>query len=84
MVTKGESGGGGINQELGINRDTLLHIKSINKRGLPRWLCGEESARQAGDSSSITGSGISPGKGNDSPLQYSCLGNPLDRGACQV
>ena len=84
MVTKGESGGGRINQELGINRDTLLHIKSINNRGLPRWLCGEESAHQAGDSSSITGSGISPGEGNDSPLQYSCLGNPLDRGAWQV
>ena len=25
--------------------------------------------------------GKSPGRGNDSPLQYSCLGNPMDRGA---
>ena len=30
---------------------------------------------------SILGSGISPGEGNGNPLQYSCLGNPMDRGA---
>ena len=38
----------------------------------------------AGDSrdvSSIPGSGRSPGRGNGNPLQYSCLGNPKDRGA---
>ena len=34
-----------------------------------------------GDSGSIPGSGRSPGKGNGNPLQYSCLGNPMDRGA---
>ena len=33
------------------------------------------------DASSIPGSGRSPGGGNDRPLQYSCLGNPMDRGA---
>ena len=35
----------------------------------------------AGDLGSIPGSGRSPGAGNGSPLQYSCLGNPMDRGA---
>ena len=38
----------------------------------------------AGDTAepgSIPGSGRSPGGGNVSPLQYSCLGNPMDRGA---
>ena len=30
---------------------------------------------------SIPGSGKSPGRGNDNLLQYSCLGNPMDRGA---
>ena len=35
----------------------------------------------AGDAGSIPGSGRSPGEGNGNPLQYSCLGNPLDRGA---
>ena len=34
----------------------------------------------AGNEASITGSGRSPGGGNGNPLQYSCLGNPLDRG----
>ena len=33
------------------------------------------------DSGSIPGSGISPGEGNHNPLQYSCLENPMDRGA---
>ena len=35
----------------------------------------------AGDLGSIPGSVRSPGEGNGSPLQYSCLGNPTDRGA---
>ena len=32
----------------------------------------------------ITGSGRSPGEGNGKLLQYSCLENPMDRGACQA
>ena len=35
----------------------------------------------AGDAGSILGSGRSPGEGNSNPLQYSCLGNLMDRGA---
>ena len=42
---------------------------------------GKESACNAGDPSSIPGSGISPREGNGNPLQYSCLENPMDRGA---
>ena len=38
----------------------------------------------AEDMGSISGSGRSPGEGNGNPLQYSCLGNPLDRGTCQA
>jgi len=41
----------------------------------------------AGDTrntSSIPGSGRSPGEGNGNPLQYSCLENPMDRGAWQA
>ena len=38
----------------------------------------------AGDTGSVPGSGRSPGKGNGNPLQYSCLGNPTDRGAWQA
>ena len=35
----------------------------------------------AGDLSSVLGLGRSSGEGNDNPLQYSWLGNPMDRGA---
>ena len=38
----------------------------------------------AGDVGSIPGSGRSPGVGNDNPLQYSCLENPMDREAWQA
>jgi len=38
----------------------------------------------AGDKSSIPGSGISPEEGNVNPLQYSYLGSPTDRGAWWV
>ena len=48
---------------------------------LTRWLSGRESACQAGDTGSIPGSGRSPGGRNSNPLQYSCLGNHMDRGA---
>ena len=34
----------------------------------------------AGDVSSVLGSGRSPGEENGNSLQYSCLGNPIDRG----
>ena len=34
-----------------------------------------------GDPSSSPGLGKSPGEGNGNPLQYSCLENPMDRGA---
>ena len=40
---------------------------------------GKESACNAGDLSSIPGSGKSPGEGNGNPRQYSCLKNPMDR-----
>ena len=48
--------------------------------GLPSWLSGKESACQ----SRSHGSGRSPGGGNGNPLQYSCLGNPMERGTWQA
>ena len=42
---------------------------------------GRESACSAGDLGSIPGLGRSPGEGDDNPLKYSCLENPMDRGA---
>ena len=50
----------------------------------PWWLRSKESAGNSGatgDVGSIPGSGRSPGGGHGTPLQYSCLENPMDRGA---
>ena len=44
----------------------------------------KNSPANAGDSGSIPGSGRSPGEGYDNPLKYSCLENPMDRGAQQA
>ena len=42
------------------------------------------NAEDTGDSGSIPGSGRLLGEGNGNPLQYSCLKNPVDRGAWQA
>ena len=52
--------------------------------GFPHSSVIKESACNAGDPGSIPGSGRSPGEGNGNPLQYSCLENPMDRGAWQA
>ena len=52
--------------------------------GLPLWLRGKESTCQAGDVGLIPGLGRAPGGGNGNPLQYSCLENPMGRGAWQT
>ena len=62
------------------------------QRNRPRaWSCkdlwllggsdGKASVYNEGDPGSVPGSGRSPGEGNGNPLQYYCLGNPMDRGA---
>ena len=45
---------------------------------------GKKSAYHVEDLDSIPGAGRSPREGNGNPLQYSCLENPLDRGAWQA
>ena len=45
------------------------------------WPSGKESTCDAEDVVLIPGSGRSLGEGNGNPLQYSCLENPLGRGA---
>ena len=49
--------------------------------GFPGGSDGKESACNAGDPGSIPGLGKSPGEENGNPLHYSCLENPMDRGA---
>ena len=59
------------------------HICSplVNSAKFPRWLTGKEIDCQSEDSGLILGSGRSPREGHGNPLQYCCLGNPMDRGA---
>ena len=61
-----------------------ITLDSVAVQGFPQWLSGKESACNAGDAGdvdSIPGLGRSPGGGNGNPFQYSCLKNPMDRGA---
>ena len=52
--------------------------------GFPGGSDGKEPACDAGDLDSIPGSGRFPEEGKGYPLQYSCLENPVDRGAWQA
>ena len=58
----------------------ILYSPSPNV-GFPGGSDSKESACRAADLGLIPGSGRSLGEGNDNPLEYLCLGNPMDRGA---
>ena len=58
-----------------------VHIPTY---GLPWWLSGKESACNSGDLDLTYGSEQTPGGGNGNQLPYTCLDNPMDRGACQA
>ena len=65
----------------------LSSSDTCNSRlGLSRWLRSKVKnlPTNAGEAVPIPGSGRCPGEGNGSPLQYSCLGNPVDRGISQA
>ena len=69
------------------NQGQNCYHKAFNRpeRGLPWWLSGKESAAcLSEDVGSNPGWGRFPGGENGNPLQYSCLENPLDRGAWWV
>ena len=53
----------------------------MSDQGFPGSSDGKESAYNVGDPGSISGSGRSLGEGNGNTLQYSCVENPVDRGA---
>ena len=75
----------GVNQKMNfILASKCITLDSVAVQGFPQWLSGKESACNAGDAGdvdSIPGLGRSPGGGNGNPFQYSCLKNPMDRGA---
>ena len=65
-----------------VEKDGVFDKKNLNFRlGFPGGSEGKASACNAGNPGLIPGSGRSPGEGNSSPLQYSCLENPMDGGA---
>ena len=63
----------------------MLRTVAKNYASVPKGFPGgsedKASACNAGDPASISGLGRAPGEGNSNPLQYSCLENPMDRGA---
>ena len=59
--------------------DLFFHQTLTN--AFPGGSVGKEFACNAGDLGSIPGLGTSPGGGHGNPLHYSCLKNPMDRGA---
>ena len=62
-------------------RDMVMFFTSYTYEGFPGGSTGKESTCNAGDPGLIPGSGRSPGEGNGNSLQYSCLKNPMDKGA---
>ena len=87
--------GGGVSQifmilksiKTWISKHILRNIRAIRySEGLPRWLGGKESACQSRRPRKCRFNpwvGRSPREGNGNPLQYSCLENPMDKGAGQ-
>ena len=62
----------------------LVYLHKPIPSGFPHSSVGKSSAYNAGNLCLISGSGRYPGEGNGNPLQYSCLENPMDRGAWQA
>ena len=63
---------------------TQFRVRVETPEGFPHSSVGKESACSAGDPGLIPGSGRSLGEGSGSPLQYSCLEDLMDRGACRL
>ena len=62
----------------------LVNNVSIRGKGLHCGSLVKNPPANAGDTGSVPGSGRCPGKGNGNPVQHSCLGNLMDRGAWQT
>ena len=80
LVDRVGEGEDGTDWESCADTYTLSCVKS----GFPGGSDGKESACNAGDLSLIPGWRRSPGEGKSYPLQYSCLENPMDKGAMQA
>ena len=71
-----------VEVQLIYNDSNVQQGESVKERGaFPGGSLVKNLLASAGDMGSISGWGRSPGEGNGNPFQYSCLGNPMDRGA---
>ena len=73
-----------VRQGVFITDEPPREIPGTKFLGFPGASVVKNLPANAGDVSSVPGLGRSPGEGNGNPLQYSCLGNPLDRAAWQA
>ena len=71
-------------QLINIHNLKIFFTTSNTYLGFPGGSVVKNPPANAGDMVSIPGSGRSPGEENGNPLQYSCLGNLMDRGAWQA
>ena len=67
-----------------MNHEPNIRLMVTDILGFPGGSAINNPLANVGDMGSIPGLGRSPGKGNDNPLQYSCLGNRMDREAWLV
>ena len=67
-----------------IDSQTVFNIAILADMDFSGGSVVKNPPANAGGAGSIPGSGRSPGEGNGNPLQYSCLGNPMDKEAWQA
>ena len=67
-----------------MNMNKEIWTSFIMPLGLPWQSVIKNLSANAGDMGLVPVSGRSPAEGNENPLQYSCLGNPMDRGTWQA
>ena len=96
MIPNDEKCGGTRMQNGAVTLEYRLTVSLKSQHIHPMWLCNhitlsltggledKESACNTGDWDSIPVTGRSPGEGNGYTLQYSCLDNPIDRGAWRL
>ena len=68
-------------EEIKLNKLPVFHNTYDQYLAFPAGTVVKNLPANAGDTGSVPGLGRTPGGGNGHPLQYSCLGNSMDRGA---
>ena len=62
----------------------FIEYSNLQSEGFPGGSVVKNLPTNEGDLGAIPGLGKSPGEGNGNLFQYSCLGNPMDRGTWQA